>query len=157
PGIARGRSCCASNERVGRHAIRGNCTGAEDLTACRQDENSSFAAQTEPPGGNEMSIPKEVIQDLLPVYLAGEASPPTRAWLEAYLADHPELAEEVHRQRTESLPAERPSVPPDLEMRTFRGTRRTLTQLRWLFGLALGFSLMPLSFQFSFPPFRARL
>ena len=33
-----------------------------------------------------MSIPKEVIVDLLPVYLAGEASPATRAWLEQYLA-----------------------------------------------------------------------
>ena len=28
-----------------------------------------------------MSIPKEVILDLLPVYLAGEVSPATRVWL----------------------------------------------------------------------------
>ena len=42
-----------------------------------------------------MNIPKEVILDLLPVYLAGEVSPATRAWIEEYLAQNPELAERV--------------------------------------------------------------
>jgi anti-sigma factor RsiW len=87
-----------------------------------------------------MSIPKEVILDLLPVYLAGEASPATRAWLEEYLAQDPELADRVRRQRTENLDHTLPPLPPELELRALRRTRRMMTLLRWLFGLGMAFS-----------------
>ena len=103
-----------------------------------------------------MSIPKEVILDLLPVYLAGEASPATRAWLEERLAEDPELAGRVRRQGTGTLPAVRPALPPDLELRALRRTRRTMAQLRWLFGLAMAFSAAPLALEFSFRPVRFR-
>ncbi len=105
-----------------------------------------------------MSIPKEVILDLLPVYLAGEASPATRAWLEQYLARDPELAERVRQQRAESFDhASLPPVPPELELRALRRTRRVMTQLRWLFGLAMGFSAIALSIEISFRPVKIRL
>src|SRR5713101_8033767 len=115
------------------HAIWRDRTGARDFTRCRQNENPPFAAYVEPPGGTQMSIPKEVILDLLPVYLAGEASPATRAWLEEYLAQDPELADRVRRQRTESLDQTLPPLPPELELRALRRTRRMMTLLRWLF------------------------
>lgn len=105
-----------------------------------------------------MSIPREVILDLLPVYLAGEASPATRAWLEEYLAQDPELADRVRRQRTESFNhASLPPVPPELELRALRRTRRAMTQLRWLFGLGMAFSATALALEISFRPLRIRL
>ena len=42
-----------------------------------------------------MNVTKEVIIDLLPVYLAGEASLATRVLVEEFLAQDPELAQEV--------------------------------------------------------------
>ncbi|HEY1866298.1 MAG TPA: hypothetical protein VGG55_04440 [Candidatus Acidoferrales bacterium] len=105
-----------------------------------------------------MSIPKEVILDLLPVYLAGEVSPATRAWLEEYLAQDPALADRVRRQRTESLDqASPPPLPPELELRALRRTRRMMTLLRWLFGLGMAFSAIALALEISFRPFKLRL
>ena len=92
-----------------------------------------------------MNIPKEVILDLLPVYLAGEASPATRAWLEEYLTQDPELADRVRRQRTESFDQALPPLPPELELRALRRTRRVMALQRWLFGLAIAFSAVALS------------
>jgi anti-sigma factor RsiW len=40
-----------------------------------------------------MEITKKVILDILPLYLAGEVSPDTRALVEEYLETDPELAE----------------------------------------------------------------
>jgi len=102
-----------------------------------------------------MSIPNEVILDLLPVYLADEVSPATRQWFEEYLAQNPELAERVRRHRAEGLhnPA-LPPLPPELELRALQETRSRMTKLRWLFGLAIGFSLMPLSLEIDFHPLR---
>ncbi len=104
-----------------------------------------------------MNIPKEVILDLLPVYLAGEASPATRAWLEEYLAQDPELAERVREQRTESFDKDLPSLPPELELRSLRRTRRMMTLLRWLFGLGMAFTALALALEISFRPFKMRL
>ncbi|HEV3201343.1 MAG TPA: hypothetical protein VGZ73_25765 [Bryobacteraceae bacterium] len=105
-----------------------------------------------------MNVPKEVIDDLLPVYLAGEASPATRAWLEEYLACDPELAERVRRQSTEKFDeGSRLALPPELELRALRRIRRMTALLRWLFGFGMGFSAVALSFQVSSPPLHARL
>src|SRR5579884_3886575 len=104
-----------------------------------------------------MSIPKEVILDLLPVYMAGEVSPATRAFVEEYLAKDPELAEQVRRQRAQMLPhALLPPIPPELEMRALKRTRRRMVQLRWLFGLAMGFTAIAFALEISFSPFRVR-
>jgi len=104
-----------------------------------------------------MSIPKEVILDLLPVYLAGEVSPVTRVWLENHLAQNPELAEQVRRERSQSFDGALPALPPELELRTLRRTRRTIALLRWLFGLGMAFSAVALSLELSFHPFKLRL
>jgi hypothetical protein len=104
-----------------------------------------------------MSIPKEVILDLLPVYLAGEESPATRAWLEEYLAQDPELAEWVRQQRTASFDQVLPPLPPELELRALLRTRRMMALLRWLFGLGMAFSAVALAMEISFRPFKFRL
>lgn len=105
-----------------------------------------------------MSIPQEVILDLLPAYLAGEVSPATRAWLEERLAQDPALTERVRRQRTETLrSASLPPLSPELEMRALQRTRRRVAQLRWLFGLAMAFSAIALALEISFHPVKIRL
>ena len=98
-----------------------------------------------------MNVTREVILDLLPVYLAGEASPATRALIEEYLKQDPELAQRIRLQWADSLANAVPSaLPPDLELRSLRRTRRLIGWQRWLFALAITFSALSLSCEFSF-------
>ena len=100
---------------------------------------------------------EEVILDLLPVYLAGEASQATRALVEEYLAQDPELAQSVRSQQADnSLRMVLPELPPELELKSLRRTRYLLGWQRWLFGLGIGFSAMSLTSEFSFKEGRLR-
>jgi predicted anti-sigma-YlaC factor YlaD len=101
-----------------------------------------------------MNISHEVILDLLPVYLAGEASPATRALVESYLSEHAAFAEQVRRQQADdfgefarSAPT---ALPPDLELRTLHRTRTLLRWQRWLFGFGIGLTTSGLASEFSF-------
>ena len=98
-----------------------------------------------------MNVTREVILDLLPVYLAGEASPATRALVEEYLKQDADLAQRIRIQWADSFAKAAPSaLPPDLELRSLRRTRRLLGWQRWLFGFGIFFSAMSLSNEFSF-------
>ncbi|MGD0214718.1 MAG: hypothetical protein ABSB87_15940 [Terriglobales bacterium] len=98
-----------------------------------------------------MNVTREVILDLLPVYLAGEASPATRALVEEYLKQDTELAERIRVQWRDNLATALPSaLPPDLELRSLRRTRSLLGWQKWLFGFAIFFTAMSLSSQFTF-------
>jgi len=93
-----------------------------------------------------MNVTGEVILDLLPVYLAGEASPATRVLVEEFLRQDPELGRDVRRQMVENLAVVAPpSLPPDLELSALRRTRGLIFWQRRLFGFAILFSLLPLS------------
>ena len=59
-----------------------------------------------------MNVTREVILDLLPLYLAGEASTQTRALVDEYLAQDPDLAR-LARQWQERMPG-----PPPASLRT---------------------------------------
>jgi predicted anti-sigma-YlaC factor YlaD len=105
-----------------------------------------------------MNIPKEVIQDLLPVYLAGEASPATRAWIEQQLVQDLELAGQLRQQMAENIVSAPPPLPPpELELIALRRTRRMMTLLRWLFGLGMAFTAIALALEITFRPFTLRL
>ena len=98
-----------------------------------------------------MNVTREVILDLFPVYLAGEASPATRALVEEYLKQDPELAKQLRLQMADNFSAALPSeLPPDLELRSLRRTRKLLAIQSWLLGLGIAFSAMAFSFQISF-------
>lgn len=98
-----------------------------------------------------MNVTREVILDLLPVYLSGEASPATRTLVEAYLKEDAELAQRIRLQGPENLARAVPSVPlPDLELRSLRRTRSLLGWQKWLFGLAIFFTATALSNESSF-------
>jgi hypothetical protein len=98
-----------------------------------------------------MDVTREVILDLLPVYLAGEASPATRTLVEEYMKQDPELAQRIRLQWADNLAKVVPSeLPPDLELTSLRRTRSLLNWQKWLFGLGISFSAISLSNEFSF-------
>ena len=98
-----------------------------------------------------MNVTREVILDLLPVYLAGEASPATRTLVEEYLKQDAELARRIRLQWADNLAKVAPSsLPPDLELRSLRRTRRLLQLQRWLFGFGIFFLGVSLSNQSTF-------
>ncbi len=95
-------------------------------------------------------LEREVILDLLPLYLAGEASSATRALVEEYLRGDPELAARVREQAAGLAPPPPRGLAPELELRALRRTRRQLALLRWLFAIGLSFVLVSLSFEIRF-------
>jgi len=104
-----------------------------------------------------MKVTREIILDLLPVYLAGEASPATRAFVEEYLKDDPELAQRIRLQGAENFTKVAPSgPPPDLELRSLSRTRKLLGLQRWLFGFGIFFMALALSNEFSFEGWRLK-
>ena len=87
-------------------------------------------------------VTKDVVRDLLPVYLAGDASADTRAVVEAFLAQDAELRQIVEAAGTFSLPPL--EAPASLEMRSLERTRRLLGRKNFWLGFAVIFSLVPL-------------
>lgn len=95
-----------------------------------------------------MNVDPAVIRDLLPLYLAGEASPASRRLVEEHLAADPELAElaraaadpDLARLETASaLPA------PSSEKSALETTRRLLRRRSWLMGCSIFTTLLPFS------------
>jgi len=73
------------------------------------------------------SLSRNIIIDLLPTYIAGEASEETRRLVEEYAARDPQIAELLHSNalRTAPLPSGI-EVPGDLEMKTIRRVRQSI-------------------------------
>jgi ferric-dicitrate binding protein FerR (iron transport regulator) len=93
-----------------------------------------------------MNVTKDIINDLLPLYVAKECSADTRALVEEYLQQHPQQVEELRRITDTPVPG---AVPPTKgldELYAFREARRRLRRRSWLMALASFFSAAPLSF-----------
>ena len=74
-----------------------------------------------------MNIAREVILDLLPAYLSGEASPATRTLVEEHMKEDAELAQRVRPLLADNLAkAVPPALPPELELRSLRRTQSLL-------------------------------
>ena len=99
-------------------------------------------------GHMSTNVPREVLLDLLPIYVSGEASAATRALVEAHLAKDADLARRLHEAR--ALPKLAPGLPPELEMRALRRTRGALDLQRWLFGLAILFTALTFTTRLTF-------
>jgi predicted anti-sigma-YlaC factor YlaD len=87
------------------------------------------------------SITHDVIADLWPLYVAGEASPDTRALIEAFLSEDRDYAQtlaELSRERITSL--EPPPLTPDHELKTLARIRRRLAGPLMMLQLALVFT-----------------
>jgi anti-sigma factor RsiW len=94
-----------------------------------------------------MNISRDVVKDLIPVYLAGDASPDTRALVESYLKTDPELAGDVAAAGGASLglPATR---PPTAEKETLDATRQLLRSRTSTLVVATIFTVLPFTFAF---------
>ena len=100
-----------------------------------------------------MNISPDVISDLLPLYLAGEASAGTRALLEEYLREHPVFAKEVREQverSTALLTAPTVNAAPtsEHEKTTLERVRRFNRYRSYLLGFSLALTMLPFSFAF---------
>ncbi len=86
-----------------------------------------------------MTISRAIIDDLYPLYAAGEASADSRALIEEYLTEHPDAAASLR------IPLKLPPVEPpmDLEGRALRRTARLLEQRSMLGTVALSLSYAP--------------
>ena len=103
-----------------------------------------------------MNITRNVVKDLVTVYLAGEASADTRALVEDWLRSDPDLAAQVDRARGLELPVV--ALPaPTVEKRAFDRTRRRLRGRAIVLGAAIYFSTLPLSVTFGSDGFRGLL
>jgi predicted anti-sigma-YlaC factor YlaD len=93
-----------------------------------------------------MNVTREVILDLLPVYLAGEASIDTRVLVDEYLKQDAAFGREIREKMMENLGSVAPpALPPELELKALTRTRALLTRQRWLLAIAIFLTLLPLS------------
>jgi hypothetical protein len=94
-----------------------------------------------------VNITRDVVMDLLTVYLAGEASPDTVALVNEYLKGDQELAREVEAARSSrlGLPA---TAPPTAEKQALEETRQLLKNRTATLVVAMIFTVLPLTFAF---------
>ena len=98
-----------------------------------------------------MNVSRDVILDLLPLYLAGEASTATRELVETHLKEDPELAQKLRLRWAENFRQIAPStLSPDLELKSLRRTRGLLGLRQWCFGFAIAFTSIALAIRVSF-------
>jgi anti-sigma factor RsiW len=98
-----------------------------------------------------MTITRDIISDLLPAYLSGEASADTRALIEEMAARDPDIARLVasaQDERTDTMFTHTVSLPPNLERDVVTRTRAILRRRSWTLALALFFTFVPLVFAF---------
>lgn len=101
-----------------------------------------------------MNITKNILNDLLPAYLSGEASSDTCKVIEEHIRTDASFARAVETQRSElagqlcALRSSRPALAPDHELNTLQRTRKMIGRRNRLFGLALMFTAFPFSFVF---------
>lgn len=92
-----------------------------------------------------MKITRDVITDLLPLYLSGEASEDTRALVEAYLRQDPEF-EQLTRQSQTQLDGLGVTIPTARqEKEALMRVKRILRLRSILLGVAMFCSMMPLA------------
>jgi hypothetical protein len=95
-----------------------------------------------------MKVTRDVINDLLPAYIAGEASADTVALVEAFLRQDPDLVRTVEALRTNPLPELPIVLRPTQEKETLDMTKRLLRWRGILMGVALFLTMLPFSFVF---------
>jgi hypothetical protein len=94
-----------------------------------------------------VTITRDVIKDLITVYLAGDASADTRALVESYLKTDPDLARDVEAARATSLGLPPTRTPTD-EKQTLDATRQQLRNRTSTLVVAMVFTVLPLTFAF---------
>jgi hypothetical protein len=94
-----------------------------------------------------MDVTRDVISDLLPLYLSGEVSADTKALVEQYLGRDADLARAVKAAQALELPATDGPVP-SAEKAALDETRRLLKTRTSTLAVASFFTALPFSFTF---------
>lgn len=97
-----------------------------------------------------MTVTRDVVKDLLPLYVAGEASADSRAAIESFLSSDPELAALAASLR-EDAPVTTPIAslgPMTRDRQTLERTRMLLRRRTWLLAAAVLCTAMPWTFGF---------
>jgi len=92
-----------------------------------------------------MNVTKDIINDLIPLYVANGCSADTRTLVEEYLQQHPQEAVELQRIINTAVPDAVPPAKNLDEVRAFREARRRLRLRSSVMALAIFFSLAPMS------------
>ncbi len=93
-----------------------------------------------------MTVTKAVIEDLLPLYAAGELSEDSRKLVDDYLASDPNLRARMKAAVGEAFPAVR--VPASVEASAVGETRRVVRNSNNLWGLSFGLSYLAMACAF---------
>jgi len=99
-----------------------------------------------------MNVTRQVVTDLLPIYLSGEASEDTKTLVEDYFRQDPDF-ERIARSAGTPLETLRATAPiaasPERKKRDLESVFLGLRRRKWLFGVSLFLTLTPLSFDFN--------
>ena len=90
-----------------------------------------------------MEITRNVILDLLPLYLAGEVSADTRTLVEKYLETDPELADIAERSAALELPEDIPvPLTEEDKMQAYREAKRFMFLRTVILALTISFTVL---------------
>jgi hypothetical protein len=96
-----------------------------------------------------MNVPDDVMNDLLTIYLAGEASAATKTLIEGHARQNPAFAARINAAGTLALNGDAFAQPAkDLELQTLAKTRRFILLRTLFFASGILFTLLPLLFAF---------
>jgi hypothetical protein len=95
-----------------------------------------------------MTVTRDVILDLLPLYFAGDVSGDTKKLVDEFLQTDPDFAR--MSKRFDAVLKDKGAVPEPAatERRAFERTRMLLRYRNQTIGVAIAFSLMPFAFGF---------
>lgn len=95
-----------------------------------------------------MNVTREIVKDLLPLYAAGEACEDSRAAVEEWLRNDPELARLAAALADDAPPPLTAGMPQASGKAALASTKALLQRRAWLLALALLFTGLPGSFVF---------
>jgi hypothetical protein len=95
-----------------------------------------------------MTVTRDVILDLLPLYFAGHVSADTKTLVDEFLRTDPDFARMSQRFDTLLKAHGTPADSGATERRAFERTRRLLKTRNHTIGMAVAYSLLPFAFLF---------
>ena len=92
-----------------------------------------------------MEITRNIILDLLPLYLDGDASADTQALVEKYLEADPELAEMAEQITLRNKPEDVPVLlKKEKQMKAYEEAQRLILQRTLILGAVIAFAILSL-------------
>jgi len=94
------------------------------------------------------TITRDLVTDLLPAYLSGEASADTKALVESFMKDDPEFARLVKTEAKVVFTNHLHPPTREAELRALELTKRSLRHRTWHLALAILFTATSVGFHF---------